>query len=227
MPPPKTAVTRLAEALVVLQGAPIPGGISGPLAVTLDNTAPYLPFHLRFFLANRWLFDPILESVLSQQPTMNASMRTTTAPTMLSASVKENVLPIHATARVNLRLHPRDTPESVLQHFQHTLRDFADVEVTLVRGSAASPVSSTSSAGYQLLGQISRQVYGDVVVVPGLTVGGTDSKHFVRVADDAYRFNPMLISPDEASGFHGTNERISIDNLVSATAFYRALMESL
>ena len=63
--------------------------------------------------------------------------------------------------------------------------------------------------------------------VPGLTVGGTDSKHFVRVADDAYRFNPMLISPDEASGFHGTNERISIDNLVSATAFYRALMESL
>ena len=74
---------------------------------------------------------------------------------------------------------------------------------------------------------MAKQIYGDIIVAPGITVAGTDSKHYGKVADNAYRINLMKIAPTEASGFHGKNERISIDNLVAGTgAYYQLIKES-
>jgi carboxypeptidase PM20D1 len=36
----------------------------------------------------------------------------------------------------------------------------------------------------------------------------------------------MVVTPDDVAGFHGTNERISVDNLARATAFYVQLMRN-
>jgi carboxypeptidase PM20D1 len=227
MPPPKTAVSKLAEALVTVQASPLRGGLSGTVGETLDGAAPYLPFYMKLFIANRWLFSGVLESVLGRNPAMNATMRTTIAPTMLSASVKENVLPIEARARVNLRLHPRDTPDSVLAHFESALSAHPDVSVEMIQAAPASSVASTTAEGYQAIARNARRIFGDIIVVPGLTVGGTDSKHYGTVTDDAYRFNPMRVGPEDVAGFHGTNERISVDNLADATRFYIALMKDL
>ena len=68
MPPPKTAVNRLAEALVTLQASPLPGGIEGLAAETFDGLAPYLPFAPRIIFANRWLLGGMLESQLAANP---------------------------------------------------------------------------------------------------------------------------------------------------------------
>lgn len=38
-------------------------------------------------------------------------------------------------------------------------------------------VASTESVAFKLLSRVTRKIYGNVIVVPGLTVGGTDSKH--------------------------------------------------
>jgi len=64
-----------------------------------------------------------------------------------------------------------------------------------------------------------------VVVVPGLTVAGTDSKHYAKVADNSYRYLPMVISLEDLKGFHGTNERVSIENLVKGTSAYYLLIK--
>jgi carboxypeptidase PM20D1 len=58
-----------------------------------------------------------------------------------------------------------------------------------------------------------------------LTAGGTDSKHYGRVADDSYRFQFMMVSPEDISGFHGINERVSTDNLVRGTGAYYLLLK--
>jgi carboxypeptidase PM20D1 len=73
--------------------------------------------------ANRWLFDGVIDSQLSNVTFANAMLRTTTAPTMLSGSVKTNVLPIEAIATVNFRVHPRDTPESVQAYVESIVAD--------------------------------------------------------------------------------------------------------
>ena len=226
MPPAKTAVGKLAEAIVKVQESPFSGGLTGISGDMMDQLGPYLPLSQRIFMSNRWLFGSIVEKGLSSSPSMNASMRTTIAPTMLSASPKENVLPINATARVNLRLHPRDTTESVKQHFDQALQGMDDISVTIKHGNNASPVASAYSAGYKALAESVREVFGDVIIVPGITVAATDSRHYVVVSDNAYRFNPMQVGSEDIAGFHGTNERVSVDNLAKAVQFYQTLISN-
>jgi carboxypeptidase PM20D1 len=225
LPPPHTAVGTLASAIVKIEDHPLPGGIEGLMAEGLDAIAPHAPFTYRIVLANRWLFDPLLEMALSGAGAASAMLRTTTAATMLSASVKENVLPIEAIATVNFRLHPRDTAEDVAAHLKKVIQD-DEIEIRQTgMSSAASSVSSTQSEGFQDIAAAARDVVGSAIVMPGLTVGGTDSRHFSQTARDAYRFNPMVVTRDDISGFHGTNERISIENLELATRFYLRLIQ--
>ena len=127
---------------------------------------------------------------------------------MLSGRVKVNVLPIEAVATVDFRIHPRDTVESVVEHVKSVVEN-ENVEVRL-RGSGrpASAVSSWESAGYGVIERAIREIYGEVVVTPGVLVAGSDSRHYGKVADDAYRFNPMVVRLD------GTN----VETLLVASA---------
>jgi len=226
MPPRETAVGILAEAIARLQRAPVPGGLDGLPGETFDALSRHMTFDKKILFANRWLFGGLIEDIMSNSPGTNAVLRTTTAPTMLSGSIKENVLPIEAVGTINFRIHPRDTVEGVVAYVTKTIND-PRVEVRR-RGPAsnASPVASSTNAAFRAIAASVRQIYGEVVIAPGLTIAGTDSKHYETIADDAYRFNPMVVRPEDLTGFHGTNERISIENLVRATRFYMDLVST-
>jgi len=173
--------------------------------------------------ANQWLFMPFLEKVLTASPPGSAMSRTTIAPTMLRAGIKENVLAPEAVATVNLRIHPQDDVDDVIARLKQIIeRD--GVTVDILRAAPASSISSSDSAGFAALSTVTRKIFGDVVVAPGLTIAGTDSKHYETVSENSYRFNPMIIGSEDLATFHGVNERISIDNLLKATSFYAALI---
>jgi carboxypeptidase PM20D1 len=224
MPPKETAVGILAKAIINLQNAPLPGGLDGLTGEMYGNIGRHMPFGIRMALANQWLLGGVLDWQLSRQPTANAMMRTTTAPTMLSASIKENVLPIKAIGTVNFRLHPRDTVEGVIEHVRQAVNDDR-IEIKVVRGTSASEVSRTDTQAFEAITLTTREVFGDVVVTPGLLVAGTDTKHYATVADNAYRYNPMRVTPEIMGTFHGTNERITIDSLVQGAVFYIQLLK--
>ncbi len=226
MPEQETAVGILSQAIVNLQDAPVPGGLDGISAEMMDTLARHFPFSQRVLFANRWLFGGLLESQLSKVSFGNAMLRTTTAPTMLSGSIKENVLPIEAIGTVNFRLHPRDTKESLIAYVKRTINDDRVEIRVLDKGGAASAVSSTEAEGYKAIAQTVTEIFGETIITPGITVAGTDTKHYATVADNSYRFNPMMVGPEDLSGFHGTNERISIDNLALATAYYAQLIKN-
>ena len=195
-----------------------------------DTTSREMPFRLKLLFANRWLFSGLIEATLAKDPATNAMLRTTTAPTMLSASVKTNVLPIEAIATVNFRVHPRD---SVLSIFDHVSKVVANdnVEVRPMKwdgfglGQPASQVSSWESKGYKNIEDSVKNIYGDVIVAPGLMLAASDSRHYGRVADDAYRFNPFPLTKAQLTGFHGTNERIGTDDFVRGVKVYIRLLE--
>ena len=225
MPPRETAVGILARAIVALEQAPLPGGLDGVSGEMFSGLARHMSFGKRVLSANQWLFGALIERELAKSPASNAMLRTTTAPTMLSGSVKENVLPIEATATVNFRLHPRDTPERVIDYVKNTIADDR-VSIRMLLGYGASRVAAVDSPAFRAMANAVRQVYGDAVVAPGITIAGTDSRYYETVADNAYRFNPMMISAQDLAGFHGTNERLSLENLVRATRFYIELIKS-
>ena len=218
-PPKKTAVTILADALIKLENEPLPGSLEGLSAVMFDEVSKHMPFGYRFLFANRWLFGGLLDSQMSSTPVINAMIRTTTAPTMLSGSIKSNVLPIEATALINFRLHPRDSIESVTEHVRRVVGS-DQVEVRALGGMEASGVSSWESPGYEIIASSLSKVYGEVVSVPGIMIAASDTRHYSKVADNSFRFNPFSIVPEDMTGFHGTNESIDADSFVAGIKTY-------
>lgn len=226
MPPQRTAVGRLAAALVALERHPVPGGLDGLAAESFDAIGPHMPLLPRLMFANRWLFGPLVESQLAELPFANAMLRTTTAPTMLSASPKVNVLPIEAVATVNFRIHPRDSVEDVIRHVESLVAG-EHVRVEAQPGRPASAVADAESEGFRRIAEAVRAEFGEVVVAPGLLVAATDTRHYGRIADNAFRFNPMVVTEAEIDGFHGTDERISAAGMVQGVRTYVRLLRSL
>ena len=227
MPTSESAVGHLSKALSKLEDNRMSGGLEGLNLAMFDEMSRHMPFIYKIAFANRWLFGGLIDTYLSRLPATNAMLRTTTAPTMLSASIKANVLPIEAVGVVNFRIHPRNSVEDVFEHVRGLVEN-EDVEVRAMSysGRPASEVSSWESRGYKVIENSVREVYGDVIVAPGLMIAGSDSRHYGKVADDAYRFNPFPLSNEEFAGFHGTNERIKVKDFIEGIKAYIRIIES-
>ncbi len=227
LPPRDTAVSTLAQALTNLQSGPVPGGLTGVSKEFFSALGPHFSLEKRVLFANQWFYRPLLNMVLSGSPATDAMLRTTKAPTMLSGSAKDNVLPQMAVGTVNFRIHPRDSIESVIAH-THEMIDNPDIDVEIRGdwGREASAVSSADNQAFATLEMTFRQVFGDLIVVPGLTVAGTDSVHYGQISDDSYRINPFKFTGDDIKRLHGQNERISVDGMIKAVQFYSTLIRN-
>jgi carboxypeptidase PM20D1 len=225
-PPRQTAVDVLARALQRLRDRPLPAGIDGPVEELFTTLAAEMPFDRRLVLANLWLFEPLVVRELAARPATDALLRTTTAPTMLSGSVKDNVLPTEATAVVNFRLHPRDTADAVAEHVRRAVND-PRVEVEVYGGfaSEASPVSPTTGPAWELLAGTVARVAPEAVVAPSLVLGGTDARHYAGLTPHVYRFAPVTVGPGDLERVHGVDERLSLEDYGRMVRFYRALIE--
>ena len=54
-------------------------------------------------------------------------------------------------------------------------------------------------------------------LVPSVSTGFTDSHFFRDLGIVSYGFSPFLFQPDEVTGVHGNNERISVENMIKGT----------
>lgn len=221
VPPSQTSIGIVSQAIVNLDNSPFAPRLVTATEKMLTTIGRHMSFGKRLVFANLWLFRPFLIDQLTQSKLTNATIRTTMAATVFNAGDKENALPINASAIVNLRLLPGDRIEQVTAHINQAIND-PRVKVEVIRGGEATPISSTQSVFYKQLTQIIDQVSPEqgLVVVPNLMVGGTDSKHFINLAENVYRFNGVKINPESFSGFHGTNEYLSVKEYQRAINFY-------
>ena len=77
-----------------------------------------------------------------------------------------------------------------------------------------------------MIAQSVRETRPDAIVTPGLTLGGTDSKNYVGVADNLYRLEPMLFTMADLGLIHSTNEHINIENYVRGVQTYAQIMRN-
>ncbi|MBI1317479.1 MAG: M20 family peptidase [Candidatus Hydrogenedens sp.] len=227
-PPPQTSIGILAAGIARLEANQFPAAVAGPLAEMFDVVGREMDMPLRGLLANLWLFRPLLQSQLANSDTTNAALRTTTAVTIMEAGTKENVLPIKARAVVNFRILPGDTVAGVIEHTKRVLADDR-ITVNLVEGSEPdepSPVSSTDSDSYRLLAQSVRNVHPDFPVGPGMTLGGTDTKHYYGVAENCYRFQPFVLDSADLATIHGTDESILIERYLDGIQLFAEILRN-
>jgi carboxypeptidase PM20D1 len=222
-PPPQSAIGRLARAVVRLEENPLPARIDGVSAQMFDALAPQLSLERRLAIQNRSWLGPVLEWFLARDPATNALIRTTTAVTIVRGGVKENVLPQSATATANFRLLPGDTVEEVTARVREILGDDG-IEITTRTKDEASAVSPTDGAQFEALRSALHEVDPGLPIAPALVLGGTDTKWYGQLADAAYRFVPFHLDASDLRRAHGTNERVSVQNLGWGVRFYGALI---
>lgn len=225
-PDRETAVSKLAQAIVDLQADPMDGGLTDLSADFFDAMGRNMRLPERALFANRWLFKSALESILSGANTTDAMLRTTKAPTMLQGSSTENVLPQEASVKVNFRIHPRDDEAAVVAHIREKIAN-DEIEVEVERYRPPSRIAAHDNEAFAKLSNAARQVFGDVAVVPGLTVGGTDSARYSRYAENSYRFLPFTFTRETMSLMHGRDERIAVKDLKQAVQYYMLLVNGL
>ena len=227
MPPKNTAVGILSKAITRLEENPFPANMTYAEQF-FESVGPHMPFFQKVIFANFWLFKPLVENMLSKSTAMNAGIRTTTAATMFSGSIKENVLPIKATAVVNFRIMPGESISSVINYVKRTIDDLQVQVRPMGFSSEPSPVSDIHSKSYEILRNTVLQVTGDkeLTVVPYLVRGATDSRYFTGLSDNVYRFLLNKIVPDDLKRIHGTNERISVEDYLQVIKFYYQLLRN-
>ena len=155
-------------------------------------------------------------------------LRTTTALTMVNAGNADNVLPGQVEATINYRMLPGDSSASIMARVKgqvaRTLNHDKFELYALPGASEASKVSPTASEPYRLINRTVREVFPGTLVTPGLMIGGTDSRHFSEISEHIFRFSPVRAKSEDLARFHGTNERISTDNLAELIRFYHRLL---
>lgn len=227
-PPDETAIGVLSRAVARLEAHPFPARLDGATAALFERLAPHLPFGQRMAFANRWLLDPLLRRALLASPATAAALRTTTAPTMLAAGLKENVLPERASAVVNFRILPGETVESVETRVRETIAD-ARVRLRRLDGHTdPSPVSRTDADAFRLVERSIREAYrGDAVIVaPYLVTAATDARYYAPLSEHVYRFNGYTLGPADLRTIHGAGERISVESYTQAVAIYYRLLRN-
>jgi carboxypeptidase PM20D1 len=145
---------------------------------------------------------------------------------LTKTGTKENVIPREAKAVVNLRILPGDTVQGVKDRVDQIISDI-DVKVTQYGHAVeASAVSDQDSPEFRALHRTIRQVFPDTVVAPSLVIGGTDSKHYEKIAENSFRFIPMRLEKEDLKRIHGKDERISIENYGEIIRFYVQLLRN-
>jgi carboxypeptidase PM20D1 len=224
-PPPQTTIGILARALARLEAHPMPVHLRRlrPLYHGIGRAAP---LYIQIPFANVWLFGPLLKRWLEPKPEMNASMRTTTALTIVIGGVEDNTIPAEARAIVNFRLLPGDTIAEVLWHVKKVIKD-ERVKFKPVEGkyNEALPVSPQDVPAYRSLSKVIRQVFDNPPVAPFVMLGGTDCQHFVPVCDHIYRFTSVVMDPSFMGLEHGIDERIPVEAMGKMVKFYAQLMQ--
>ncbi len=233
MPPQETAISILSKAIVNLETKPMPPHLE-VAEFLMSYLGSALPFYQRMLFANTWLFGGILKKQLSKSHLLNATIRTTTAPTIINAGVKDNVLPGKAEAVVNFRLLPGDDLRSVYEMVLERIHDERVVvtpyEGEMLEGGAGwepSPVADSESPYFKALSNLIKAAFPGALVSPYLVMGGTDARHYAPVTDCALRFSPIQMTREDLQRVHGVNERLSIENCARMAAFYIAYIRDL
>jgi acetylornithine deacetylase/succinyl-diaminopimelate desuccinylase-like protein len=155
--------------------------------------------------------DAVLERLGPARRLVEATIRNSANPTMLSAGYKVNVIPGVATGRIDGRVLPGTEDE-----FEAALDELTgpSVEWSYHHRSAAlsAPVDSPTFAA------MSAAVLAEdpgAHVVPVCMAGGTDAKQFSRLGIVGYGFAPLRLPPsfDYHALFHGVDERVPVDAL--------------
>ena len=135
---------------------------------------------------------------------------------MINSGYKTNIIPEKAMASLDIRLLPATDPDEFISSLKSIINDDR-VEIVPNRTPYNNFISSWDTEFYKVLSNELKNEKPNVVVLPFMTIGGTDSQFFQSKGVDCYGILPILVSESDIQTMHGIDERISIENFMLGT----------
>ena len=155
-------------------------------------------------------------------PGYRALLHDTIAVTRMSAGSAVNVLPVKATADIDIRVLPQTTPDAMFAEVRKAVGSNARVDVLL----AGTPAADSPASGelFETLARNMRAQAPRSVVAPMVTPGTTDSRHFRARGIAAYGIMPFKVNYYDADSVHGVDERIRTRFFIEGVRLTRAIV---
>lgn len=154
----------------------------------------------------------------------SSMLRTSISPTIIKGGFRSNVIPAEAEATLDVRALPDEDMDRLVEELTRVIDDPA-VEVVRTRaGRPAPPPSRLDSEMFKVLERAQASVYPGAVTIPMMLTGATDNAQLRAKGVQAYGIGGP--APEDDSGAHGNDERISLDGLGKfVELIYRAVVD--
>ena len=151
-----------------------------------------------------------LKAAAEGDPRIRALLTNTISATTATSGIKHNVIPARAEATLDVRMLPGVRPEEFEAELTAVIDDpKVRIERVHVGWSDTNPFDTEM---FRVMEDVLHELMEDAVVVPGMTVGFTDSSVLRNRGTISYGFSGGLTTPNVARGVHGHNERVSIES---------------
>ncbi|MDH6236978.1 M20/M25/M40 family metallo-hydrolase [Cryobacterium sp. CG_9.6] len=201
------AVTRLAEAVAKV------GRHTWPIRLT-DTTTQLLAELARILDVNPEQVGPdeLALATGTASGFIQASLRTTTNPTGLTAGYKHNVIPDTAEALIDIRSLPGEE-DAVLAEIADLVGP--DIEIVVMHRDIGLETDFAGPLVDAMVETLGRHDPG-APVLPYLLSAGTDNKALSTLGIKGYGFAPLRLPAelDFPALFHGVDERVPLEALV-------------
>jgi acetylornithine deacetylase/succinyl-diaminopimelate desuccinylase-like protein len=144
-------------------------------------------------------------------------LRDTISVTMMSGGYKINVIPEQAEISLDCRLLPDTDERAFIARLEQIVDDPA---ITFEVGWPNAPAATApwdASSPFAAIEQACLAHVPASVVTPSLFVAGTDGRFFRQRGVPSYGLVPCLFTADDLKGYHGIDERLSLENLTLGT----------
>jgi acetylornithine deacetylase/succinyl-diaminopimelate desuccinylase-like protein len=162
--------------------------------------------------------------VSAQDPSWNATLRTTCVATMLDAGHATNALPQRARANINCRIFPGVTQDAVRLKLEELVADPAVKVTTLETRGPSSPPPPLTRQILAPVEKLAAEFFPGVPVLPILQPGATDGEFLNAAGIATYGIEPLFAGPD-LGHIHGLNEYVSVKSLLDCRDFLYRLIK--
>ncbi|MCA1646416.1 MAG: M20/M25/M40 family metallo-hydrolase [Chloroflexi bacterium] len=136
--------------------------------------------------------------------------------TMLSGGYKVNIIPEQAEMTFDCRLLPDTDVQAFISNLEQAIND-EEVRLEVRWPDSPATIDAWDNELFRALEAACREQRPNAVVSPSICVGGTDARYFRERGVPAFGLLPGLFDADDLKGFHGVDERVSLNNLCLGT----------
>ncbi|MDP8923286.1 MAG: M20/M25/M40 family metallo-hydrolase [Chloroflexota bacterium] len=140
-------------------------------------------------------------------------LRDTVSLTMLAGGYKINVLPEQAELHFDCRLLPETDEHAFVADLERLVDDPAIRFEVIAWPSGPAATAPWHGPEFAVVEQACRAHAPTALVIPSLFVAATDARFFRARGVPAYGLVPCIFTAEDLKGYHGIDERLSLDNL--------------